>query len=127
MNTDQILVTCLIAGMIAVLYSRMLTPPVIFIGAAAFLVFTGILTPAQSLAGFANESIAVMIILLVMSQIIWRTGFVQWLFGVLINLRGLPQVPLPADTIHRIQLSLHEQYAGGGHDDPIRGGMGQAA
>lgn len=89
MNTDQILVTCLIAAMIAVLYSRMLTPPVIFIGAAAFLVFTGILTPAQSLAGFANESIAVMIILLVMSQIIWRTGFVQWLFGVLIKPSGV--------------------------------------
>ncbi len=85
MNTDQILVTCLIAAMMAVLYSRILAPPVIFIGAGAFLVFTGILTPAESLGGFANESIAVMIILLVMSQIIWRTGFVQWLFGVLIK------------------------------------------
>lgn len=85
MNTDQILVTCLIAAMIAVLYSRMLTPPVIFIGAAAFLVLAGILTPVQSLAGFANESIAVMIILLVMSQIIWRTGFVQWIFESLLR------------------------------------------
>lgn len=80
MNTGQLTVTLVLSAMAALLYSRKLQPPVIFISAAAVLVFAGIITPAQSMSGFANESIAVMILLIVMSQVIWRTGFVQWIF-----------------------------------------------
>ena len=85
MNSDQITVTVLLGLMVILLYSRKLSPPVVFIAATAVLVFAGILTPAQSMAGFANQSIAVMLILIVMSQLIWRTGFVQWIFESLIK------------------------------------------
>ena len=85
MNSDQITVSVLLGLMVIFLYSRKLSPPVVFISATAVLVFAGILTPAQSMVGFANQSIAVMLILIVMSQLIWRTGFVQWIFESLIK------------------------------------------
>jgi len=88
MNTDQITVSVLLGLMVILLYSRKLSPPVVFIAATAVLVFAGVLTPAQSLAGFANQSIAVMLILVVMSQLIWRTGFIQWLFESVIKPSG---------------------------------------
>lgn len=88
MDTAQIIVTGVLGAMVVLLYSRRLSPPVIFISATAVLVFAGIITPAQSMAGFANQAIAVMIILVVMSQIIWRTGFVQWIFESLFKPSG---------------------------------------
>lgn len=88
MITPQIVVSAVLAAMVIALYSRKAAAPVIFIGATAVLVFAGILTPAESLTGFGNQAIAVMLILLVMSQIIWRTGFVQWLFEAVIKPSG---------------------------------------
>ncbi len=80
MTAEQVIVTIVLAAMVVLLYSRKLSPPVIFIGAASVLVLSGILSPGESLAGFGNEAIAVMLMLLVMSQVVWKTGFVQWIF-----------------------------------------------
>lgn len=82
MGNSQYFVVAILATIVLLLYSRKLSPPVIFLSAAAVLTFSGIISPAEALAGFGNDAIAVMLMLLVISQIIWRTGVVQWIFEV---------------------------------------------
>ncbi len=80
MSGSQFFVVGILVAIVVLLYSRRLSPPVIFLSAAAVLASSGIISPSEALAGFANDAIAVMLMLLIISQIIWRTGFVQWLF-----------------------------------------------
>ncbi|RKZ03420.1 SLC13 family permease [Candidatus Fermentibacteria bacterium] len=80
MAGSQYFVSAVIAAIVVLLYSKKLSAPVIFLSAAAVLAISGIISPSEALAGFGNDAIAVMIMLLVISQVIWRTGFVQWLF-----------------------------------------------
>jgi len=61
---------------------------VIFIAAAAVLAVTGIITPAQAIAGFANDAIAVMLMLIILSEIMRKTGFLEWIFESRINVSG---------------------------------------
>ncbi|MCD4708152.1 MAG: SLC13 family permease [Candidatus Sabulitectum sp.] len=82
MSGSQYFVVAVLAAIVVLLYSRKLSPPVIFLSAAAVLTFSGIISPFEALAGFGNNAIAVMLMLLIISQIIWRTGFVQWIFEV---------------------------------------------
>ncbi|MCP4647177.1 MAG: SLC13 family permease, partial [bacterium] len=81
----QYLVLAVLVAVIVLLYSRRLSPPVIFLSSAAVLTLSGVISPSEALAGFGNDAIAVMLMLLVISQIIWRTGFVQWLFEVVLK------------------------------------------
>jgi len=82
MGGSQYFVVAILVAIVALLYSRKLSPSVIFLSAAAVLAFSGIISPSEALAGFGNEAIAAMLMLLILSQIIWRTGFVQWIFEV---------------------------------------------
>ncbi|MEA3265392.1 MAG: SLC13 family permease [Candidatus Fermentibacteria bacterium] len=82
MDGAQYFVVAILAAIVVLLYSRKLSPSVIFLSAAAVLAFSGIISPSEALAGFGNEAIAAMIMLLILSQIIWKTGFVQWIFEV---------------------------------------------
>ncbi len=81
MSGPQILVTCVLGAVIILLYSRRISTPVVFIAAAAFLTAMGIITPAEALAGFGNDALAVMLMLITLSEIIRRTGILEWLFG----------------------------------------------
>lgn len=80
MTGNQLLVTGVLLAVIVLLFSRKLTAPVIFICAAAALTLAGVITPTQALSGFANDAIAVMLMLIVLSQIMRKTGFLEWLF-----------------------------------------------
>lgn len=82
MSSSQYFVVAILATVVVLLFSRKLSAPVIFLSAAAVLTFSGIISPSEALAGFGNDAIAVMLMLLIISQIIWRTGFVQWIFEV---------------------------------------------
>ena len=85
MGADQLGVVAIIAAMAVFLYRGRPAAAVVFLSAAALLTAVGILTPSESLSGFANESIAVMIMLILVSQIIRRTHFVEWLFEKLLR------------------------------------------
>lgn len=88
MNGSQYFVITILLSIIVLLYSKKLSAPVVFLSAAAVLAISGIITPSQVLAGFGNDAIAVMLLLLVLSQVIWRTGFVQWIFEVRLKPSG---------------------------------------
>lgn len=103
MSGSQYFVVFVLTAVVVLLYSRKLSPPVIFLSVAAILTFTGIITPSEALAGFGNDAIAVMLMLLILSQIIWRTGFVQWLFETRLH---------PSDT-YRSFLAQMMPFVGG--------------
>lgn len=80
MTIEQIIVTTVIGLAIIALYSRRASAPVVFFTAAVILTAAGILSPTEAIAGFANEAIAVMLMLILLSGIIRKTGVLEWLF-----------------------------------------------
>lgn len=85
---QQVFVTAILAAVILLLYSRKLSAPVIFIAAVAVLTISGIITPNQAIAGFANDAIAVMLMLIILSEIMRKTGFLEWIFESKLNISG---------------------------------------
>ncbi len=85
---QQIFVAAILVVVVILLYSRRFSAPVIFITAAAALTAAGIITPAQAIAGFANDAIAVMLMLIILSEIMRKTGFLEWIFESRIKVSG---------------------------------------
>ena len=67
---DLILVFVVIVFILISLYWGILGPSFTFVVGVGFLGFMGILTPSEILSGFANEQIAVVILLLIIGDII---------------------------------------------------------
>jgi di/tricarboxylate transporter len=88
LTEHQTIVTGVLIALVILLYSRRLSAAVIFIAAAAFLTLTGIITPQQALSGFANDAIAVMLMLIVLSEIMRKTGFLEWIFESKLKISG---------------------------------------
>ncbi|MBN1182593.1 MAG: SLC13 family permease [Bacteroidales bacterium] len=80
MNFDLILVFAVILFILVSLYWELLGPSFTFMVGIAILGFFGVLTPSEILSGFANEQIAVILLLLVFGEIIKNTGVVEVLF-----------------------------------------------
>ncbi len=80
MNLPQIAVLAVLAMVVTLLWRRVFPPPVVFLTAVAVLTAAGLLSPVEALAGFANESIAVMILLISISSVIRKTGVLEWFF-----------------------------------------------
>lgn len=62
------------------LYKEYFRPPTTFFIAIVLLSVTGILTPSQALSGFADEQIAVIILLLVLASIIKKANVIDLIF-----------------------------------------------
>ncbi|MCT4636323.1 MAG: SLC13 family permease [Bacteroidales bacterium] len=86
---DLFLVFVVLVFILVVLYNEWLGAAFTFmIGVTALGVF-GILTPKEILSGFANEQIAVIILLLLMGEIIRQTGMIEVIFDrIFRNARG---------------------------------------
>ncbi len=80
MSLSQIAVLAVLGMVVVLLYRRLAPPPVVFLIAVAILTATDVLSPAEVLAGFASESIAVMIMLITISSAIRKTGLLEWFF-----------------------------------------------
>ena len=80
MNSDQIVVLVVILFIIVSLYKNILGPGFTFIIAVSVLGFVGILTPRETLSGFANEQLAVIIILLLIGEIIRKSTLLDSFF-----------------------------------------------
>ena len=77
---DLILVIIVIVFILISLYLEILGPAFTFmVGVLALGVF-GVLTPGEIMKGFANEQVAVVILLLLISEIIKKTGAVEIIF-----------------------------------------------
>lgn len=80
MTDQQLTVACVLIVVVVLLYTRRLSAAVVFIAAAAALALAGIITPDEALSGFANDAIAVMLMLIVLSEVMRKTGFLEWIF-----------------------------------------------
>lgn len=77
---DQILVFVVIAFILVSLYKEYIGPAFTFLIGVLALGFFNILTPQEILNGFANEQIAVIVLLLLLGDIIRRTSLIDSLF-----------------------------------------------
>ncbi|MFW5878119.1 MAG: SLC13 family permease [bacterium] len=77
---DLILVFVVILFILISLYWGVLGPAFTFVIAISILGFAGILTPSEILSGFANEQIAVVIMLLLIGDIIRQTAVIEVIF-----------------------------------------------
>jgi len=80
LSFDLILVFIVIIFILVSLYWGVVGPSFTFVIAAAILGFARVLTPAEILSGFANEQIAVIIMLLLIGDIIRHTGVIEVVF-----------------------------------------------
>lgn len=77
---ELIVVFIVILFILFSLYKELLGATFTFVIAVVTLGFFGILTPREILSGFANEQLAVIILLLLLGEIIRQTGVVETLF-----------------------------------------------
>lgn len=80
MSYESLVVFGVIIFMIISLYRELMQPVMIFIIGVLTLGLAGVLTPKEILAGFANEQIAVIILLLLLGEAIRKTGLIDQLF-----------------------------------------------
>lgn len=76
------------------LYLEWIGPAYTFLVAVVFLGIFGVLTPAEILAGFANEQLAVIILLILLGDIIRRTSIIEIAFEKIFK---------KADTVSRFR------------------------
>lgn len=79
-TVEVIVVFVVIAFILISLYAELIGPAFTFVIAIVVLGLTGILTPSEMLMGFANEQIAVIIMLLLLGEIIRKTAMIEILF-----------------------------------------------
>lgn len=77
---DLIIVFVVILFILIALYKELMGATFTFVIAVVVLGFFGILTPREILTGFANEQIAVIILLLLVGDVIRQTALVEMLF-----------------------------------------------
>lgn len=79
MNDPKIIiVTLVIAGMVISLYKEVVKPVMVFVVAITILMVAKIITPKEALSGFANEQIAVIFLLLIISDVIKRSAALDY-------------------------------------------------
>jgi len=79
MELAALLTLATLAAVIGLLVFSRLAPDVILAGSLAFLLVTGVLTPAQGLAGFSNPGLMTVAVLYLVSAGLKETGAVYWL------------------------------------------------
>ncbi|MBI3141897.1 MAG: SLC13 family permease [Bacteroidetes bacterium] len=80
METPQIITIGTILALVMALYKEWHKPVVLFIAAAGLLLITNVISTNDLLRGFANEQVAVIIFLLVLSSIIQKARLMEhWL------------------------------------------------
>jgi di/tricarboxylate transporter len=80
LTTPVILLLATIVFLLSSLYLEWFKPTVSFFIAILVFIFGGILTPTEALHGFANEQLAVIVLLLIISDIFKKSSIVNVLF-----------------------------------------------
>ena len=80
LNFDQILVLIVIVFIIISLYKELIGPAFTFMIGISVLGLFGILSANEMLAGFANENVIVIILLLLLGDIIRRNSIIEYIF-----------------------------------------------
>jgi di/tricarboxylate transporter len=77
MTPQTILVATTILFLIIVLYRELLRPGIAFMIVTVILLFAGIISPKEALSGFANEQLAVIVMLMVVSNAMRKTNLLN--------------------------------------------------
>lgn len=81
MTIEQIIVSIVILFLIISLYKNLFGAGFTFIIGISILGISGILSPSEMLNGFANEQIAVIIMLLLIGDVIRKSSLIDSLFN----------------------------------------------
>jgi len=73
-----LIVSLVILGMVVALFKEVVKPVMVFVLAITVLMATNILKPKEALSGFANEQIAVIFLLLIISDVIKRSAALDY-------------------------------------------------
>jgi len=73
-----IIVSVVIFGMVVALYKEIIKPVMVFVVAITLLMATNIIGPKEALSGFANEQIAVIFLLLIISDVVKRSAALDY-------------------------------------------------
>ena len=85
MTFEVIIAIMVILFLIFSLYLEYIKPALVFMIAVAMLLVSGIITPGEALYGFANEQIAVIFLLLLISDIIKSSGVLNSIINSLFH------------------------------------------
>lgn len=88
---DAIVVGAVILFLIVSLYWGFVKPVLAFLIAIVVLVISGLITPKEAVSGFANEQLAVIILLLAISGMIHRVGALDLLFKSWFDRKNSPR------------------------------------
>lgn len=87
----SIIVALVVLFLIVVLYKEWIRPGIAFMVAIVILLLSGVITPAESLAGFANEQLAVIVLLMVISNTLRKTHFIDSIFNRIFRVEDGPR------------------------------------
>ncbi|AJQ97350.1 SLC13 family permease [Gynuella sunshinyii] len=85
MGYEAYLTLTVVVGVLVALVSSRLATDVILMAAMATLVITGVLTPAEGLAGFSNPGVMTIATLYIVAAGLKETGAIQWIAGRLLG------------------------------------------
>ena len=91
MGPQAIIVLLVILMMIIFLYKEVLRPTITFIVAVMILLIAKVISPSEALHGFANEQLAVIIMLLILSNTLGKTGLIRNLFTRIFSPQDSPR------------------------------------
>jgi len=91
MGFSAIVVLAVILVMIIPLYKESLRPSVIFVAAVMALLLAGVISPSEALHGFGNEQLALIVMLLILSNTLGSTRLIQDIFQRLFSLNDSPR------------------------------------
>ncbi len=85
MNIDTFILLSVLIFIIVALYREIFHPAATFMIGVSILVVTGILKPSDALAGFSNEQIVIIVLLLLISTIIQKTRIIDFYFSKILK------------------------------------------
>ena len=85
MSLQQLIVLLVLAFIVVSLYFEIIGAAFTFILAAVFLGLTGVLTSTEILEGFSNEPMLLVIMLLLVGEVIRKTGAISGFFETMMN------------------------------------------
>jgi len=83
LSFDAILVIITIVFILVSLYDEIIGPAFTFVTGVVFLTLFGVITPKEMIAGFANQQVLVIIMLLLVGDVIRKTGVINGVFDVI--------------------------------------------
>jgi len=85
LSVSIVIILFTILFLLAALYFEFFKPSVVFFIALLIFMFSGILSPKEALSGFANEQLAVIVLLLIISDIFRKSSVIDVLFNRLFS------------------------------------------